>query len=45
MLVNKAFIDFMIKIILKDKFKAKIVFILNNDTILFMYNIKITILD
>lgn len=43
-LINKIFINFIIKIILKSKFKAKIVFFLNNDIFSFVYNLKIYIL-
>lgn len=42
-LVYKVFINLIIKIILKDKFKAKIVFLLNNSTFSFTYYIKIII--
>lgn len=45
MLANKIFIYLIIKIMPKDKFKAKIVFFLNNITFLFKYNMRITILD
>lgn len=39
-LANKIFINSMIKIILKSEFKAKIVFILNDNIFSFIYNIK-----
>lgn len=45
MLANKTFIDFIVKIIAKDKFKTKVVSFLYNAIFLFMYNVKTTILS
>lgn len=44
-LVNKIFINYIIKIILKSEFKAKIVFILNDNIFSFIYNMKTIILS
>lgn len=44
-LANKAFIDFIIKIIPKNKSKTKVIFFFNNNPLLFIYDVKITILD
>lgn len=44
-LVNKTFINLIIKIITKSEFKAKIVFFFNDGTFSLMYNRKITTLN
>ena len=42
---NKAFFDLILRIMPEDKYKAKVVFLFNSSTFLFMYDIKSTILD
>ena len=42
-LINKILIDFIVKIMLKRKFKTKIIFFFNNSTFKLIYDMKITL--
>lgn len=44
-LANKKFMDFKVKIMLKNEFKAKMIFFLHDSIFLFTYNMKIIILN